>query len=103
MPIDKLAQDISRREAIGRFALYGTAMAILRGQASGQSAGAGSYSNSPVALPQEANGDWKSDPQTAVKIARAMRSGPSIITREATVAEMDQHGNRSVLRQGNNG
>lgn len=103
MSIEKLVPDISRREAIGRFALYGTAMAILRGQASGQSADAASYSNSAIALPQEAGGDWKNDPQTAVKIARAMRSGPSIITREPTVAEMDQHGNRSVLRQGNNG
>jgi len=38
----------------------------------------------------------------AVKIARAMRAGPPQITRDATVAEMDQQGNMAILRKGSN-
>jgi hypothetical protein len=84
-------------------ALFGTAMAALRGGAKDQGAGAsGSYSNAAIALPQDAGPDWKDDPETAIKIARAMRSGPSIITRDATVAEMDLGGTIKVLRKGTN-
>jgi hypothetical protein len=101
--VNRLEHGISRREAMGKFALYGTAMALLHGQASGQSAGSGSYSNSAIALPQDAGGDWKSDPATSLKIARAMRAGPSVITQEATIAEIDPHGKMTVLRQGTNG
>jgi hypothetical protein len=36
------------------------------------------------------------------KIRRAVLAGPSCITREATVAEMDREGNLSVLRAGTN-
>ena len=36
------------------------------------------------------------------KIRRAMLAGPSCITREATVAEMDMHGQLTVLRPGRN-
>ena len=36
------------------------------------------------------------------KIRRAMLAGPSCITSEATVAEMDRDGNLTVLRQGTN-
>jgi hypothetical protein len=36
------------------------------------------------------------------KIRRAMLAGPSGITRDATVAEMDREGNLSVLRAGTN-
>ncbi len=42
--------------------------------------------------------------ERAIKIARAMQAGPSQITRDATVAEMDMHGNMSrILRKGSNG
>jgi hypothetical protein len=43
------------------------------------------------------------DLEKAVKIARAMRSGPAEITRDATVAEMDHEGTMTVLRKGSNG
>jgi len=36
------------------------------------------------------------------KIRRAMLAGPACITSEATVAEMDQHGQQTVLRAGTN-
>jgi hypothetical protein len=36
------------------------------------------------------------------KIRRAMLAGPSMVTREATVAEMDRQGNMTVLRSGTN-
>jgi hypothetical protein len=39
---------------------------------------------------------------TKEKIRRAMLAGPSCITREATVAEMERDGNLTVLRQGTN-
>jgi hypothetical protein len=39
---------------------------------------------------------------TEEKIRRAMLAGPSIVTAEATVAEMDRQGNLTVLRHGTN-
>ncbi len=36
------------------------------------------------------------------RIRRAMLSGPSVITKDATVAEMDRQGNMTVLRPGTN-
>jgi hypothetical protein len=39
---------------------------------------------------------------TAAKIRRAMLSGPSCVTDEATVAEMDRDGQMTVLRAGTN-
>ena len=39
---------------------------------------------------------------TKEKIRRAMFAGPSCVTSEATVAEMDRDGNLTVLRQGTN-
>src|SRR5271170_2974313 len=37
------------------------------------------------------------------KIARALSAGPSNVSKDATVAEMDSHGHFRVLRQGTNG
>jgi hypothetical protein len=55
---------------------------------------------SPSAL---ADGDNKvSDEVVKAKIRRALLSGPEVITREATVAEMDAHGKMTVLRPGTN-
>lgn len=97
--------DLKRREAIGWFALFGTVMAILQSRAYPQTEAIGSYSNSAIALPEQMLpvSSSEDDMEKAVKIARAVRSGPSVITRDATVAEMDRHGTMTVLRQGNNG
>jgi hypothetical protein len=43
-----------------------------------------------------------SDEIVKAKIRRALLSGPDVITREATVAEMDAHGKMTVLRPGTN-
>ena len=96
---------MSRREALARFAFFGTAMAILEERTYAQSGGApGGYSNSAIALPQQTTQSSPEEQQeTAVKIARAMRAGPIEITRDATVAEMDHRGHMTVLRKGNNG
>src|SRR5215469_2478497 len=94
--------DLTRREAIGRFALFGTVMTILQSRAYAQGGATGSYSNSAIALPEQMPvTSSEDDLEKAVKIARAMRSGPSVITRDATVAEMDHRGTMTVLRQGN--
>jgi hypothetical protein len=97
--------DLTRREAIGRFALFGTVMAILQSRAGAQSGSSGSYSNAAIALPlqQTSSPRLEGDLEKAVKIARAMRSGPAEITRGATVAEMDHEGIMTVLREGSNG
>jgi len=64
----------------------------------------GSYSNSAITMlgvgePLPAT---KDEQVRAAKIARAMASGPSHITKDATVAEVDEQGNTVVLRQGTN-
>jgi hypothetical protein len=89
---------------IGRFAFYGTAMAMAHKVVYAQSAASGTYSNSAIALPAGTPASNSQDDTTrAVKIARAMRAGPIEITAQATVAEMDQHGNMAnVLRAGTN-
>jgi hypothetical protein len=43
-----------------------------------------------------------SDPILAEKIRRARLSGPSVVTADATVAEMDSRGNMTVLYKGSN-
>ena len=96
---------VSRRIAMGGVAFFGAAMSAIGSRAF--AAGApGSYSNAAIAGEPPADTSGKSDEDlvSAVKIARAMRSGPPQITRDATVAEMDHHGNVAhVLREGTNG
>ncbi len=83
--------------------LFGAATGILRGSDTTRSGGAsGSFSGAAIALPQAAGPDWKDDPETAIKISRAIRSGPSILTRDATVAELGSGGAMRVLRKGTN-
>ena len=101
---DGTSTDVTRREVIGRVALFGSVMAILQGRASAQSGASGSFSNAAIALPQPQTPlGSEGDLEKAAKIARAMRSGPVEITRDATVAEMDHEGTMTVLRQGSNG
>ena len=94
---------VPRRDMIGAFAFFGTAMAILQGRASAQQGAPGSFSQSANALaPETAPSTSEADQEKAVKIARAMRAGPIQITQDATVAEMDRRGNLIVLRKGTN-
>lgn len=64
----------------------------------------GAFSTSAIAfLPKKASVASPDERVRAVKIARAMLSGPAHITRDATVAEMGHDGELIVLRQGSNG
>ena len=101
-----VAVPVSRRIAMTSVAFFGAAMSALSSRAFAQPGAPGSYSNSAIAAepPGDAPGRSDEDIVRAVKIARAMRSGPPQITRDATVAEMDHHGNVArVLRNGTNG
>jgi hypothetical protein len=58
---------------------------------------------SPSAIAQaQAASNYHPPESTQVKIARALSSGPANVTNDATVAEMDDAGNLTVLRQGSN-
>ena len=97
---------ISRRIAVGGVAFFGAAMSAIGSRAFAGPGAPGSYSNSAIAAEPTGDTAGKSDDDIvrAVKIERAMRSGPRRITRDATVAEMDHHGNVArVLRKGTNG
>lgn len=96
---------VSRRDALAGIGLFGAAMAALVSKsASAQEGTQGSYSNAAIAMPPGpalADGDEET---RAIKIARAMRAGPRQITKDATIAEMDKHGNMTtILRHGTNG
>jgi hypothetical protein len=97
---------VSRRIAMGGVAFFGAAMSALGSRVFAQTGSPGSYSNSAIAAEPAGDTPGKSDEDIvrAVKIARAMRSGPPQITRDATVAEMDHHGNVArIFRNGTNG
>jgi hypothetical protein len=97
--------NISRRAAVGRLAFFGAVMSALSAKLLGQQNVSGSYSNSAIAMLPSDEPTPKSSEELArgVKIARAMRSGPLEITRNATVAEMDHNGNiTEILRKGTN-
>ena len=80
-------------------------MSAIASRAFAQPDAPGSYSNSAIAAePPGSAGNSDEEAIVAVKIERAMRSGPRQITRDATVVEMDHHGNvAQILRQGTNG
>ena len=74
------------------------------GNALGQAGASGSHSNSALATtpPGEPVPATEAKRVVAVKISRALASGPRQITRDATVAEMTPDGQLKVLRQGTN-
>jgi hypothetical protein len=95
---------VSRRNVMAGVGLFGAAFAALNSKAWAQGPVEGSYSNEAVALPPGATLSDVDAQIRAVKIARAMRAGPIQITKEATVAEMNRHGDMTtILRQGTNG
>jgi hypothetical protein len=100
---DDTAAVPSRRQVVRQLAFFGTAMTMVQRLAYAQTGDSGSYSNAAIAQPRPGtSADSRDDLVKAVKIARAMRAGPSEITRDATVAEMDQQGNMAILRKGSN-
>ena len=97
-------EKLSRRSLVARATFFGAAMAAIGDAAKAQDAGSGSYSNAAIALPDRGVATQTREEQiSAVKIARAMRAGPSTITENATVAEMDRLGRMTdILRKGAN-
>ena len=70
-----------------------------------QGGASGAFSNSALAMMPPGKEYPKSEEERvlAVKISRAMMSGPPELTKDATIADMDGEGNYVVLRQGTNG
>jgi hypothetical protein len=99
-----VGEKLSRRSLVARATFFGAAMAAIGDVAKAQEDGSGSYSNAAIALPDSSVAAKTREEQIrAVRIARAMRAGPSVITEHATVAEMDKQGRMTeVLRQGAN-
>jgi hypothetical protein len=100
-----VGEKLSRRSLVARATFFGAAMAAIGDVARAQDSGAGSYSNAAIALPDSsAAAKTREEQIRAVRIARAMRAGPSTITEHATVAEMDRQGRMTdTLRKGTNG
>ncbi len=96
---------VSRRQALAGIGFFGAAMtALAGGKALAADTVQGSYGNEAIALPPGPASADADEQERAVRIARAMQAGPPQLTRDATVAEMDRHGNMSkVLRRGTNG
>ena len=97
-------EKLSRRSLVARATFFGAAMAAISDAARAQDAGSGSYSNAAIALRDSGVALKTREEQIrAVRIARAMRAGPRIITEHATVAEMDRSGRMTeILRHGSN-
>jgi hypothetical protein len=85
-PVVGTNMGVSRRSFAGNAVLAGIALA------------AGSATSSAAEAPREAQGDEALN----AKIRRARLSGPTSITKDATVAEMDARGTMTILFQGTN-
>ena len=69
---------LSRRALVGSATFFGAAMATIGNVAKAQEAGSGSYSNAAIALPDSnVAAKTREEQIRAVRIARAMRAGPS--------------------------
>jgi len=99
----ELARHISRRMFVGSLAATGTLASLLRptvhaagGAASGPHMGESQGPRSPNGATDMTDAILKE------KIRRARLSGPSIVTADASVAEMDAQGHSKVLSKGTN-
>ena len=71
-------EKLSRRSLVAGATFFGAAMAAIGEVAKAQDAGSGSYSNAAIALPDSSVAAKTREEQIrAVRIARAMRAGPS--------------------------
>ena len=97
----EVSASLSRRQLIGHLAFFGSAMTVLERLADAHAEGSASLGNAAIA--QAPIGGARDELDKAVKVSRAMRAGPRQITRDATVAEMDQHGDIvAILKKGTN-
>ena len=99
---------ISRREFVEAAAIAGAGLVTLslsvqsRAGASQQRSVEDALSDKKTEDKAMSGDNSVSDEIVKAKIRRALLSGPDIITREATVAEMDAQGKMTVLRPGTN-
>src|SRR5580693_4510996 len=71
-------EKLSRRSLVTRATFFGAAMAAIGDVAKAEGAGSGSFSNAAIALPDMSVAAKTREEQIrAVRIARAMRAGPS--------------------------
>ena len=100
------SERFSRRVFLRTAALASAALTALESGASAQQPVVGSYSNSAIAdFPNQASpADERNKAGTSleIKIKRAMLSGPSVITEDATVIDNDKNGKPVILRKGTN-
>jgi hypothetical protein len=94
---------VTRRKFVGLAALSGVGVASLsaRNQSARSADGPAATGDANEHL-TASDGDHMAEEIKNGKIRRAMLAGPSIVTSEATVAEMDRQGNMTVLRAGTN-
>jgi hypothetical protein len=94
---------VTRRKFVGLAALSGVGVASLsaRNQSARSADGPAATGDANEHL-TASDGDHMAEDIKNEKIRRAMLAGPSIVTSEATVAEMDRQGNMTVLRAGTN-
>jgi hypothetical protein len=94
---------VTRRKFIGVAALSGAGVVSFgahgRFARSAEEPASHGPSSEPMATP---NGGRMEEEFKNEKIRRATLAGPSIITSDATVAEMDRQGNMTMLRPGTN-
>jgi hypothetical protein len=98
---------VSRRVFVEAAAIAGAGLATISTSvsalAAAQSRTAGGVSSDELTEHNAMNADNSmSDEIVKAKIRRALLSGPDVITRDATVAEMDGQGKMTVLRPGTN-
>lgn len=94
---------VTRRKFIGVTALSGVGVAALNAHdplaPSAKEPASGGEPSQYLAVPDR---DDRAEEIKKEKIRRAMLAGPSSVTAEATVAEMDHEGKLTVLRPGTN-
>ncbi len=72
-----VGEKLSRRSLVAGATFFGAAMAAIGEVAKAEDAGSGSYSNAAIALPDAGAAKTREEQIRAVRIARAMRAGPS--------------------------
>jgi hypothetical protein len=96
-------QPVSRRVFVGSLAAAGAFAPMLRSTAEAKANVNAAATGVRKRESQNSNGDTRmTDAIIEEKIRRARLSGPSVVTAEATVAEMDAQGHLQVLSKGTN-
>jgi hypothetical protein len=96
-------EPLARRKFISMAAASGAGLVSLNAHGGfARSEGEPSPTSEPGERLSSPDEDLAAEEIIKEKIRRAMLAGPSMVTREATVAEMDRQGNMTVLRSGTN-